>query len=110
MSNPREPFLYKKETPGCPPYPSKPPHAARPPPQPVTLVSIRAQQHTRGLNRYFPLIYPSKSRYFLVCCGPCSYLQSLQRNLKEDQQNSMNLQRRLDFPRSAISSMPQIGS
>src|SRR6266542_913840 len=110
MSNPRAPFLYKKETPGRPPYPSKPPHAARPPPQPVALVSVRAQQHTHRLNRRFLLIYPSKSRHFLVCCAPCSYTQSLQRNLQEDQQNSGNLQHCLDCSRSATSSAPQIGS
>src|SRR5438128_1111020 len=110
MSNPREPFLYKKETPGRPPYPSKPPHAARPPPQPVALVSVRAQQHTHRLNHRFPLIYPSKSSHFLLCCAPCSFPQSLQRNLQEGQQNNGNLQRRLDCPRSTTSSAPQIGS
>src|SRR5436190_23762584 len=110
MSNPRAPFLCKKETPGRPPYPSKPPHTARPLPQPATLVSVRAQQHTRRLNCRFLLIYPSKSCHFLVCCAPCSYSQSLQRNLQEDQQNSRNLQRRLDCPRSTTSSAPQIRS
>src|SRR5438105_3190093 len=109
MSNPREPFLYKKEIPGLPPYPSKPPHAARPPPQPGALVSVRAQQHTHRLNRRLPLIYPSKSLHFLICCASCSYSQFLQRNFQEDQQNSGNLQGRLDCPRSATSSAPQIG-
>ena len=59
------------------------------------------------LDRRFPVIHPSKSLDFSVCCSPYSYLQSHQINLQEDQQIIWSPWRRLDCPRSASSSMSQ---